>query len=671
MLSLRVLASAVILVLASPAIGRAQDGAVEEDPQDWSSEDVELPDGFDDHGEPPWPATRCEAALSHADAEQRDRALNDLRHHPAEAIALLDRLIAMLRSDPDDDVRLRAAYLLGAIGPQAAPAVPALVDVALGGERYVAAAANHTLAAMCEPAAVPLLVQALDARDPPRRQRALFTLARLCPLLSPEVIGRIVAMADDREPDVRRAALAALERLQVGERALDAAVEGLRDPDGCVRGTAASLLGAVGGPRATQALLDAWAGELGASLRVAVLMALQRIGSPATLPALVEAVALEGEEDLRELALDALGALGPEAAPAVPALRARIEAADVDPSTTEWEVLATIGLPAAETLAAWVGHGDRDVRVAAALELARLGAPAASAALAALDAALARERFPEAREALTHARASLAGEANPEEAAHEIERLQRAGEDDLVEPGPAGAGPREAGLPLRPGHAKVFRLDVHARNLLTEPLVSDWAALQDELERCAGIGHEARRRLAIRRAWRNHWAPELGDPERAARLRLLDLSLEQLEAHFGEPLFVGDLLDTGADRCAIVGVRETPEGRAVRRIVEPFTLTEEALVVPSYLRYPDGIPALDFWEADRVEGFAVDHAYALKHLDEHGQLTLGEHVMSLGEEEVAALKGGEKVRQLYVFPHLGVAQLLDPADVDRSPPLGE
>lgn len=98
---------------------------------------------------------------------------------PAE-FGPVEELIGRLR-DPEEVVRLHAALVLGSLGEEARPAVPALLDLLTNGDvrgRRAAAWALRDLGPVAEDA-VPALLEALDDPDDQVEELAVQALSAI------------------------------------------------------------------------------------------------------------------------------------------------------------------------------------------------------------------------------------------------------------------------------------------------------------------------------------------------------------------------------------------------------------------------------------------------------------------------------------------------------------
>jgi len=125
-----------------------------------------------------------------------------------------------------------------------------------------------------------------------------------------------------KSPDPTLSGAASLELISLGEPAVPALVELLRDPAAGHRALAARTLWAMGARAsgAATALGEALADE-DAAVRVGTAMALDNMGPPAApaVPALIRALG-DSSGEVRQWAARALGNIGRDAEPAVPAL---------------------------------------------------------------------------------------------------------------------------------------------------------------------------------------------------------------------------------------------------------------------------------------------------------------------------------------------------------------
>jgi HEAT repeat protein len=316
----------------------------------------------------------------------------------------------------DPKSRYWACVALTDIGPEAAPAVEQLGQIASEGETTDRMQALLALAAIGEKAgaAAPTMVKALEADDDALHFAAAFALGSTKSAAGDASLERAASgsnafLADvaawalarihpDNKPMVDRAVSrlrAALKAERPNQRA--AAASGLSDlapgmPEADRRQLADDFVGLLAdadpevGISGGAALIRLGASALGAldskladpALRPAVLQILAALG-PAAKPATDELVALLDAADplVREEAAVALAAIGPDSAEAVPALL-KLLVAD-EPADSKYAAayalgrIGTAGAPALERLRGLAGSSDEvlaTVAVWAALKIA-------------------------------------------------------------------------------------------------------------------------------------------------------------------------------------------------------------------------------------------------------------------------------------------------------------
>jgi HEAT repeat protein len=243
--------------------------------------------------------------------------------------------------DESPDVRARAAFVLGWIGPAAKAAVPALVrslrdpcraynfgfrgDEPPGRPISLCAVEALFLIGPEARAAVPALTEALQHPDARVRHAATLALWRLGPHPRPTPEA-IAAALLDWHLDVRRAGVRTLAGLKADERN---EVRRLLLDQVWQRGPASDPATAIRalrwfGTEAIPDLVRLLDREMELGFSGEVFEVLGSIGSPAV-PALVAVLRDEKEASRRSSAVMALGQMGPAARAAVPALRAALQ----------------------------------------------------------------------------------------------------------------------------------------------------------------------------------------------------------------------------------------------------------------------------------------------------------------------------------------------------------
>lgn len=257
--------------------------------------------------EDPEPDTRADAANA------LGRVLRLQPRSPAVVAALISAL-----GDPDDRVRVAAGMALSTEGVRAPAAVPGLVEVlrdtAHANVRSYAASILGAFGPAAVPA-VPALTTALDDADPRVRAAAAAALGDIGPAAassSRAVAPALVRLMRDPAEDVRLRALEALLRVEAPTRTLLSVLEtALTDVSPAVRTRAALILRTLG-PRAASAA-----------------------------PAAARALA-DPEPSVRAAAASALGAMGSHAARAVGPLTAALRDPDPSVATAAAEAVAAI-----------------------------------------------------------------------------------------------------------------------------------------------------------------------------------------------------------------------------------------------------------------------------------------------------------------------------------------
>ncbi len=195
----------------------------------------------------------------------------------------------------------------------------------------------------------------------------------------------LVKALQDREPKVRAQAAGTLHWSGRSKSATPALIAALMDPDRAVRHAAAWALGTVG-PEAQPAILDLVVilrADQGTS-RLSAFAALQSIGAPAV-PVLLEFVN-DPDPALRRGATEAIGRVGPAAKAAMPALLARLDDPVREVRSAVARALAGIGTEAIDPLIRALRHRDPRVRGTSARALAYMRDKASPAIPVLIDA---------------------------------------------------------------------------------------------------------------------------------------------------------------------------------------------------------------------------------------------------------------------------------------------
>jgi len=334
-------------------------------------------------------------------------------------VSAADAVASYLMEDDDDDVRLRAVEVLGALGLYAAQHAAVIAEMLADPDSDMRRAAAEALQELGPEAAAPHAeTLAVRLRDPDEEHEvccaAAAALGRLGAAAAPYAAALVACMGDERER-VRELATAALGG--AGEAAAVHIVGCLGDARVEVRRAAVEALGMLG-PRATahNVALTARLGDADATIRKAAADALREVGPAAAAAAAPVLARSIKDEDrwVRRAVARALGALlgagGDDIhdcalAEMVTALAARLRQDEA--SEVRWaaaralaELRPADAAPHAADLADRLANDtDWSVRRAAADALARLGPAAAGPHLAELARRLDMDPHPEVRRA--------------------------------------------------------------------------------------------------------------------------------------------------------------------------------------------------------------------------------------------------------------------------------
>ena len=296
-----------------------------------------------------------------------------------------------------------ACLVLGEIGPDAAPAVPALVKLARSDKRpEVRREAILALAGIGPKAApaVPMLIEALGEKEGLNTGAAAFALGAIGPEAKPaEAKLKQLADSDDSSTMLGTVCGWALARInpddkQLLAKVLPKLVDALTSPKPEQRAAAARALAELNpDPAMLRPLLSKAMAAAGPEARDEILDAIATLGKEAV-PRLIEV--LQSDPAARPRAAAIIARIGPEAKQAVPALVGAMSDRNVATRIEVLFALAAVGPEAKAAVPAATGaldDPDRNVRYAACLALGSIG-PAADSAKARLLAHLPdKDRF--------------------------------------------------------------------------------------------------------------------------------------------------------------------------------------------------------------------------------------------------------------------------------------
>ncbi|MGO8749112.1 MAG: HEAT repeat domain-containing protein [Thermoguttaceae bacterium] len=247
-------------------------------------------------------------------------ALADLGPDAAEAVPAL---IEKLKAEKLPVFRRDVIFALGQIGPAAGPAAPALVEALDDPSTAVRLTAAYALGLIGPQAkaAVPGLEKQSDAPDAVLKIVSAWALVKIKPddaKLKDKVIALLGDAAGSKEPLARAAAMRALVDLHPSpEKILPALRPHLLSADKEVAAEALRTLTGLG-QASVPALVEALT-VLEHRPVVAAVLASMGEGAKEAVPALIEIVKTDKSPESRKEALMALGAIGPAAKEAVPA----------------------------------------------------------------------------------------------------------------------------------------------------------------------------------------------------------------------------------------------------------------------------------------------------------------------------------------------------------------
>lgn len=347
-----------------------------------------------------FPPERLAQNLGSGEVESRREAAYYLSRSGAGAKVALAELIKAL-DDEDKQVWAHAIAAIAAIGPEAADAVPKLIEhldssKARGrrqrDNRQMTYRMAHALAKI-GPAAIPSLLEALASEDSERRAGAAKAVGGMGALAKP-AIPALIKNLEHGDESVRNETAEALAL--IGAESAPSLASALASNDGRVRTGAARALAEIGPPAAAEgsAMFAAFDKEKDGGIRAALLMALARTGADPdrTVPLLLEAIR-GADEPQRHAATN--GLLGSKAMQerAVPALLKTLETGDPASRHRAAQVLGRIGPGAAKAVPMLVDRARGEPGEAAyPAALAQIG-PAAMRPL--LDALAAPGAQPE------------------------------------------------------------------------------------------------------------------------------------------------------------------------------------------------------------------------------------------------------------------------------------
>jgi HEAT repeat protein len=278
----------------------------------------------------------------------------------------LSSWIASLR-DGDAKVRARGAYVLGVIGPEARRAIPSLLRALHDNDasvRVLAASSLSVLQAEAE-IMVPNLIRMLSSEDPQDGAIIAFALGRY----GPRARDAVPALAQVLQSPHRVAHGAAARALgEIGPGAEEAAPALIKClADSIEREYAANALFRIGS-RAAPALRNALSDE-SELVRVRAALMLLDIAKHKVAVAVLPAVLMPKDLQVKSEAVRAIGEMGRDADAAIPALVAAFTSPSQEIRPAAEKALVRLGSRSLPMLLSALGHNDELVRMHAASAL--------------------------------------------------------------------------------------------------------------------------------------------------------------------------------------------------------------------------------------------------------------------------------------------------------------
>lgn len=263
----------------------------------------------------------------------------------------IGRLIEVLRTAEDPGEATGAAQRLARFGPDAAAAIPALIDALSDGRGDVRDYAAHALSEIGVAAVEPLAEAARTARSADARIYAMDALGRIGPAAA-AAAPTLISLLTDRDGRVSRHAMDRLPRLGIGAVPDLRVAITARDP--VLRRRAAFVLGAIGrkSAAAIPELLQATE-DSDLSVRRNAMTALGAIGEAqgdvvARLTAVLNDIGENSEA--REAAAEALGRIAPQDDGVVRSLIAAMDSGDYALCNAAATALGRVPAYAAQTV---------------------------------------------------------------------------------------------------------------------------------------------------------------------------------------------------------------------------------------------------------------------------------------------------------------------------------
>lgn len=343
------------------------------------------------------------ACLSHQDENVRSKAAEMLGTIGPDAKKAVRPLMQLVRDEKSDGVRQQAVKALDEIGAPERSEVRPLVDAlkSLGNNdlrRYAARALGKL--GYEGRVALPELVRAAKDSDPGLRRNAILSLGTLGTQSRDTVLPILKDASNDEDHDVRVAAAEALTgKAFLTKDSMPVLLEMLKSQDPEPRAVAARAIGRLGhaAASAVPALAELVSGS-DFEVRKAVIEALGNQGADAkgAVSALTTALG-DSDSNIRELACKALGKIGPDAKSAGPAVAHLLETESLEGKKLAMTTLGKIGANDRESIEALknIAKGvDFEQQLVAISALGDMG-PAAKSAVPDLLMEVMQSRYKE------------------------------------------------------------------------------------------------------------------------------------------------------------------------------------------------------------------------------------------------------------------------------------
>jgi HEAT repeat protein/DNA-directed RNA polymerase subunit RPC12/RpoP len=353
--------------------------------------------------------------LSHKDDNVRSKAAEILGTIGPDAKKAVTPLMHLVLDDKNDAVRQQAAKALDEIGPPERNEVRPLVDALKSSgntdlRRYAAGALGklgHDAGV-----ALPELLRAAKDSDPGLRRNAIRSLGTLGSESRDTVFPVLKDRLSDDDHDVRAAAAEALTgKAFLSKDSMPILLEMLKSQDPEPRALAAHAIGRLGhaAASAVPALAELVSGS-DFEVRKAVIEALgdQRSDAKGAVGALTTALG-DSDVNIRELACKALAKIGPDAKSAGPAVAHLLETESLEGKRLAMRTLGKIGADDSESIDALktvAKSVDFELQLVAISALGDIG-PAAKSAAPDLLMEVMQTRYTEIRQKTVHALAKI------------------------------------------------------------------------------------------------------------------------------------------------------------------------------------------------------------------------------------------------------------------------